>query len=69
MDELKNEHIKRQDYVDNEIFKLLNEINPTNRQIEWNIEMIGDIREMAEYWLVDKLKLSSEMDFYPFIES
>ena len=35
----------RQDFVDNAIFALIQEVNPTNRPIDWDIEMIGEIRD------------------------
>ena len=37
----------RQDHVDNAIFELLQSLNPTKKPIEWNIEMIGEIRDVA----------------------
>ena len=35
--EMNNEQIKRQDFVDNAIFELIQHINPTKRQISWDI--------------------------------
>lgn len=41
MKELTEEQIKRQDYVDNAIYQLIREINPADKEIAWDIEMIG----------------------------
>jgi hypothetical protein len=58
----------RQDFVDGEIFKLIQNVNPTSQPLVWDIEMIGDVRDVIEDWIVTKLKLCTEKDFYPFIE-
>jgi len=58
----------RQDFVDGEIFKLLLRLAPTSQPIQWNIEMIGEIRDNIENWIVTNLKLCTEREFYPFIE-
>lgn len=55
--ELTDEQIKRQDFVDNLVFDLICEINPTDKDLEWNIEMIGEIRDNIRYWLVERLKV------------
>ena len=36
----------RQDFVDNAVFALIQKVNPTNRLIDWDIEMIGEIRDV-----------------------
>jgi hypothetical protein len=60
-----DKQIKRQDFVDNEIYDLVKRINPSTRKIEWDIEMIGDIRDTIQHWLVDKYKIVDELEFYP----
>ena len=65
---LTDKQILRQDYVDNQIFQLLQTLNPSQHSIEWDIEMIGDIRDTIEDWIVAKVKVCSEKDFYPYIE-
>ena len=57
--------MERQDTVDNAIFLLLKEINPTKKEIDWNIEFIGDIRDVVADWFTQKLNLCDEMTFYP----
>jgi len=66
--ELTKKEIERQDFVDNLIFHLINEINPKPVEIDWNIEMISEIRDSISIWIVDYLELCSEYEFYPFIE-
>ena len=46
MKELTDEQIKRQDFVDNTIYQLIQEINPADKMIAWDIEMIGDVRDV-----------------------
>ena len=38
--ELTKENIERQDFVDNEIQKLIEKLNPHEESINWNIENI-----------------------------
>lgn len=68
MQELNNKQIERQDYVDNAVFQLIRDINPISKDISWNIEMIGEIRDNIRYWLVERLKVCEEMTFYPYIK-
>jgi len=65
MENLSEEQIKRQDFVDNQIYDLLNRLIPSEREIEWDIEMIGDIRDTIQDWLVDQYKIVDELEFYP----
>jgi len=62
--EMSDKQIKRQDFVDNAIFELIQCINPTERQISWDIEMIGNIRDSLVSELQNKLGIS-EFDIYP----
>ena len=59
--------IERQDFVYSAIFDLIKELNSTKKNIKWDIEMIGDIRDEISEWIVSRLKLCSEQKFYPFI--
>ncbi len=65
MQKLTEDQIKRQDFVDNEIHDLVKRLTPSKREIEWDIEMIGDIRDTIQHWLVDKYKIVNEFEFYP----
>ena len=59
------DQIKRQDFVDNQIYDLVKRLTPSKSEIEWDIEMIGDIRDTIQHWLVDKYKIVDELEFYP----
>jgi DNA polymerase sigma len=65
---LTQQQIAQQDFIDNSIFSLIRSVNPSNKEIEWDIEMIGEIRDVLKEWLVDKLSLTTEQEFYPYIE-
>jgi DNA polymerase sigma len=65
MQNLSEGQLKRQDFVDNQIYDLVKQLIPSTREIEWNIEMIGDIRDTIQHWLVDKYKIVHELEFYP----
>ena len=65
MEEFTEDQINRQDFVDNEIYDLVKRLNPSTSEIEWNIEMIADIRDTIQHWLVDKYKIVDELEFYP----
>lgn len=63
-DEMTDEQLKRQDFVDNAIFSLIQDINPTAQAISWDIEMIGNIRDTLVHELEKKLGIS-EFEIYP----
>ena len=65
MEKLKEDQIKRQDFVDNQIYDVVRRLIPSEREIEWDIEMIADIRDTIQHWLVDRYKIVDELDFYP----
>jgi hypothetical protein len=65
---LSESQIQRQDIVDNAIFRLVQDINPSPQVIDWDIEMIGNIRDEIEYWLVERLKVCKPEEFYFFQE-
>ena len=66
MENLNEDQIKRQDFVDNKIYELVNQLVPSEKKIGWNIEMIGDIRDTIQHWLVDKYEVVDELEFYPW---
>jgi hypothetical protein len=65
MQNLSEDQIKRQDFVDNQIYNLVKRFAPSTNKIEWDIEMIADIRDTIQHWLVDKYKIVDELEFYP----
>ena len=68
MKTLTERQTERQDFVDNEIFELLQRLLPPSRTVKWDIEVIGAIRDAIQEQIVDKQKLMSEMQFYPYIK-
>lgn len=69
MKELTEDQIRRQDFVDDSIFELIQSINPTGKIIDWDIEMIGEVRDVFRHWIVDRLKITDEQTFYPYLEN
>ena len=65
MQNLSDEELKRQDFVDNQIYDLVKRLIPQTEEIEWDIEMIADIRDTIQHWFVDRYKIVDELDFYP----
>ena len=74
-DELTREQINRQDLVDNAIHQLILDLipnkginrEPFHRQIDWNIEIISEVREVIQKYVTDK-GLCTEAEFYPYLE-
>ena len=58
--ELNQHQIERQDFVDNAIFNLLQSLNPTDKEIQWDIEIIGDVRK----GFAKKLKLRTHYECF-----
>ncbi len=67
MQELTDEQTKRQDFVDNAIYHLIQEVNPAGKRIAWDIDMIGDVRDVIRKWLVERMNITSEQTFYPYL--
>jgi hypothetical protein len=65
MQNFSEEQIRRQDFVDNEIYDLVKRLVPSGKEIEWDMEMIADIRDTIQHWLVDKYEIVDELEFYP----
>ena len=47
------------------IYELVKRLNPLRKEIDWDIEMMGDIRDTIQHWLVDRYKMVDEFEFYP----
>jgi hypothetical protein len=64
--------IDRHDEVDNAIYALLLELaGKVDREdeLEWDMEHIGDIRELFEDVICHRLKIMSPMELYPWIKN
>jgi hypothetical protein len=57
--------IERWDLVDNSIFELLNNLNPTDKKINWDIKIISEIRLSIQNYFTDELKICTKRKFYP----
>jgi hypothetical protein len=69
MQELTTNQIGRQDFVDNAIYELIVSLNPSRKEISWDIEMISNVREQIAEWLVKRRKVCGESEFYPYSEN
>ena len=69
MNVINESQLERQDFVDNAIYELVCNINPSQQEIEWNIELIGGIRDMIFHFLVERHAITDEMTFYPYIDA
>ncbi|MBQ9295087.1 MAG: hypothetical protein IJ219_09230 [Bacteroidaceae bacterium] len=65
--ELTRQQIERQDFVDNAIFDLINRLIPSDKEMGWDIEAIGEVRDSMQAQLVER-GFCTEQAFYPFIE-
>jgi len=68
MQELSERQTARQDYIDNAIYKLIKKVNPTNKKVEWDIELIGELRDKIREYFVENRIIADEQQFYPFLE-
>ena len=68
MTELTRKQIERQDFVDNAVYQLIQKVNPTDIFIEWDIEVIGEIRDVIKEWIVERMKITDEQKFYPYLD-
>ena len=64
---LTNKQIERQDFVDNTIYNLLNELIPNEKTIDWNIEYIARVRDTINQIFLEK-NICTEQEFYPYLE-
>lgn len=68
MIKLTKPQIGRQDFVDNKIFELLQKFLPQSKTMEWDIEVIGAVRDTIRKEIVDRQKAMSEEQFYPYLK-
>lgn len=62
---LTQKQIERQDFVDNKVYELINALLPSSKQIDWDIEVIGNIRDVVYEEISRKGKGGHERRFYP----
>ena len=68
MKTLTKQQIGRQDFVDNQIYETLQKLIPLSKMIEWDIEIIGTIREAVREQIVDERRIMNEIKFYPYLK-
>lgn len=64
---LTKRQLERQDFVDNEIFELLQRIFPAHKRLAWDIEMVGGVRDAIENEAVER-RMITRQRFYPYIK-
>jgi len=71
MEELTKKQIIRQDFVDNKVFDLIKKLVPASKakNLQWDIEMIGEVRDIIRIYVVNHKKLMAEQAFYPYIKA
>ncbi|MBI2919223.1 MAG: hypothetical protein HYY01_14715 [Chloroflexi bacterium] len=67
MEELTEEQLQRQDFVDNSIFALIQSLVPRKQGLEWDIEMVGEVRDCIGSWLVERKNVCDQTSFYPYL--
>lgn len=65
MKKLTQKQIERQDFVDNQVFNLINALLPKSKQIDWDIAIIAGVRDSIYEEIARKVKGVSEERFYP----
>ena len=55
----------RQDEIDNAIFQLCNDLNDSGKELEWDIEFIGKIRDVIASYYYDQDIIEDVNEFYP----
>lgn len=68
MSQLTKNQTERQEFVDNQIFELMQKLHQPSKKMEWDIEVIGAVRDVIREYIVDKQKLMSEAKFYPYLK-
>jgi len=64
MPTLTTRQLAQQDFVDNQIFELLQKLFPMIK-IKWDIEIIGAVRDVIQKQVSKKYKSVSDKSFYP----
>lgn len=68
MRNLTQKEINRQDFVDNAVFDMIKLLNPSGKQIQWNIEFIANVRDSVEALFVERTGVCNKQKFYSSIK-
>jgi len=60
--------LDQQDFIDNSIMKLINEINPSSIEIKYDGHIVSKVRETLIEVFTEDLHLCTDEEFYPYIE-
>ena len=66
-DEYTAQETDRQDRVDNAIAELIKEFTPIG-YFDWDMEIIGEVRDVIMEYVVNQKKWMTEHQFYPYRE-
>ena len=64
---LTDAELERNDYIHNEIFDLINRLNPAGTELEWDISIIAEVADDIEDYLVNK-GICTAKEFSPYKE-
>jgi len=64
--ELSKAQLGRQDAVHNACHALIEEL--AGQKVKWDIEQIGEVADVVQGIVCDKLGLMTEMEFMPYVE-
>jgi hypothetical protein len=65
-EEFTRKETERQDQVDGMIMEVILRCAPYDAEIDWDIGLIGVVRDAIQEVLVDELKIMTEQEFYPY---
>ena len=68
MTRLTEKQIERQDFVDNQIFELMQKLLPVSKTLKWDIEAISEIRDAIQAQVIGKKGVINEAQFYPYLK-
>jgi len=60
--------LNQQDFVDNVINDMIVMLNPSDKKLHWNINIISQIRNIVNRYFVEDLRLCADGEFYPYID-
>lgn len=66
MSTLTDAQVERQDTVHNACHKLICDL--AGQDVEWDMEHIGDLADLVEEIVCDRLQLMSKVEFHPYLE-
>ena len=64
---LTDAELERNDYIHNEVFDLINRLNPAGTELEWDISIIAEIADDIEDYFVAK-GICTAKEFSPYKE-